>query len=38
VFAPPVGNGVSHGNLGMDLLSRASEITLDFRSMVMVIR
>jgi hypothetical protein len=38
VFAAPVGNGVSHGNLGMDLLSRASEITLDFRSMVMVIR
>ena len=38
VFAAPVGNGVSHGNLGMDFLSRASEVTLDFRPMILSIR
>ena len=38
VFFPPVGGTHSHGNLGMDLLNQASEVTIDFRSMVVILR
>jgi hypothetical protein len=38
VFSAPVGDGRSHGNLGMDLLSQASEVTVDFRSMTLGLR
>jgi hypothetical protein len=38
IFFPPVGNARSHGNLGMDLLSQASEVTIDFQSMVLSLR
>jgi hypothetical protein len=33
VFSKPVGNDSYHGNLGMDLLSQAAEVTIDFKSM-----
>jgi len=38
IFFPPVGDTYSHGNLGMDLLSQASEVTIDFQSMVVILR
>lgn len=38
IFSPPVGNARSHGNLGMDLLSQASEVTIDFESMTLSLR
>lgn len=38
IFSPPVGDARSHGNLGMDLLSQASEVTIDFRSMTLGLR
>jgi hypothetical protein len=33
VFSKPVGNDSYHGNLGMDLLSQAAGVTIDFQSM-----
>lgn len=38
VFARPVGDDRFHGNLGMDVVSQASEVTLDFRSMTLTLR
>jgi predicted aspartyl protease len=35
VFAEPVGDDFHHGLLGMDLLSRAREVRIDFRSMTL---
>ena len=33
VFAPPVGDRLRAGNIGMEVLSQASSVTIDFRSM-----
>ena len=33
IFSKPVGNDLQHGLLGMDVLSQASEVVLDFRTM-----
>jgi predicted aspartyl protease len=38
VFSKPVGNDFYHGNLGMDLLGRADEVAIDFRSMSIALR
>lgn len=38
IFSKPVGDDRLHGNLGMDLLSQAAEVTLDFQSMVLSLR
>ena len=38
VFAQPVGNEFQHGLLGMDLLSQAREVSVDFRSMSVILR
>lgn len=38
VFAHPVGNEFQHGLLGMDLLSQAREVSVDFRSMSVVLK
>jgi LAS superfamily LD-carboxypeptidase LdcB len=38
VFSRPVGNEHHHGLLGMDLLSQAREVTIDFRSMSVGLR
>jgi Aspartyl protease len=37
-FSKPVGNDAYHGNLGMDLLSQATDVTIDFQSMVITLR
>jgi aspartyl protease len=33
VFSKPVGNDLQHGNLGIDVLSQAAEVTIDFQAM-----
>jgi hypothetical protein len=38
VFARPVGDDQFHGLLGMDVLNRASEVTIDFESLVLRLR
>jgi hypothetical protein len=38
VFSAPVGAPHVHGNLGMDLLSRPSEVVIDFQSMTIALR
>ena len=38
VFPKPVGNDLRHGNLGMDLLSQASTVTIDFPTMSMTLQ
>jgi hypothetical protein len=38
VFSKPVGDSHYHGLLGMDVLSQATEVTIDFRSMTLVLR
>jgi hypothetical protein len=38
IFSKPVGNDAYHGNLGIDLLNQATEVTLDFQSMVITLR
>lgn len=38
VFSKPVGDDRFHGLLGMDVLSQAREVTLDFRSMTLTLR
>jgi hypothetical protein len=38
IFSAPVGDARSHGNLGMDLLSQAAEVTIDFQSMTLSLR
>lgn len=38
VFSKPIGNDFQHGNLGVDVLSQASEVTIDFRAMSLTVR
>ena len=38
VFARPVGDDRFHGLLGMDVLSQAAEVTIDFQSMTLTLR
>jgi hypothetical protein len=38
IFSKPVGNDSYHGNFGMDLLSQAAEVTIDFQSMSLALR
>ena len=38
LFSRPVGDDRFHGLLGMDLLSQATEVTIDFRSMTLTLR
>jgi hypothetical protein len=38
LFSRPVGDDRFHGLLGMDVLSQASEVTIDFRSMTLTLR
>jgi hypothetical protein len=38
VFSAPIGTPHVHGNLGMDLLSRPSDVTIDFPSMAITLR
>jgi hypothetical protein len=38
VFSKPVGNDSYHGNIGMDVLRQAAEVTIDFRSMSLTLR
>jgi hypothetical protein len=38
IFARPVGDDRYHGLLGMDLLSQASEVTIDFRQMALTLK
>ena len=33
IFSKPVGNDLQHGNLGLDVLTQANEVSIDFRSM-----
>jgi hypothetical protein len=38
MFSKPVGNDPQHGNLGLDVLSQAAEVTLDFEAMSLTVR
>jgi predicted aspartyl protease len=38
IFSKPVGNDVQYGLVGMDLLSQATDVTIDFRSMSLTLR
>jgi hypothetical protein len=38
VFSKPVGNDRFHGLLGMDVLSQAHDVTINFRSMTLTLR
>jgi len=38
LFSRPVGDDRFHGLLGMDILSQAAEVTIDFRSMTLTLR
>ena len=38
IFSTPVGNDIQHGDLGMDLLSQAADVTIDFQSMSLTLR
>ena len=38
IFSKPVGNDFQHGNLGMDVLSQAAEVMIDFRTMSLTVR
>jgi len=38
VFSPPIGNDLQHGNLGLDVLSQAAEVMIDFQAMSVTIR
>ena len=38
LFSRPVGDDRFHGLLGMDVLSQAAEVTIDFRSMTLTLR
>src|SRR5262249_10211142 len=38
IFPKPVGTDYQHGNLGMDVLSQAKDLTIDYRSMTVVTR
>jgi hypothetical protein len=38
IFSKPVGDERRHGNLGMDALSQAREVTIDFQAMSVTLR
>ena len=38
IFSKPVGNDLQHGNLGVDVLSQAGEVAIDFRAMSLTVR
>jgi Aspartyl protease len=38
VFSPPIGNDLQHWNLGLDVLSQATEVMIDFRAMSVTVR
>jgi hypothetical protein len=38
VFSPPIGNDRQHGNLGLDVLSQAAEVMIDFQAMSVTVR
>ena len=38
IFSSPVGNSFQHGNLGVDVLSQAADVSIDFRAMSLAIR
>jgi hypothetical protein len=38
VFSKPIGNDSQHGNLGMDVLSQAAEVMIDFQAMSLTLR
>jgi hypothetical protein len=38
VFSQPVGNDLQHGNLGVDVVSQAAEVTIDFQAMRLTMR
>ena len=38
IFSKPVGNALQHGNLGLDVLSQAAEVMIDFQSMSLTVR
>ncbi|HUL71867.1 MAG TPA: aspartyl protease family protein [Vicinamibacterales bacterium] len=38
IFSRPVGDTRRHGNLGMDVLRQASDVTIDFSSMMLTLR
>ncbi len=38
VFSKPVGNDFQHGNLGLDVLSQAAEVMMDFQAMSLIVR
>jgi aspartyl protease len=38
VFSPPIGNDLQHGNLGVDVLSQAAEVMIDFQAMSVTVR
>jgi len=38
MFFKPVGNDLQHGNLGLDVLSQSTEVTIDFQAMSLTLR
>jgi hypothetical protein len=38
VFSPPIGTDLQHGNLGLDVLSQAAEVMIDFQAMLVTVR
>lgn len=38
VFSTPMGNDLQHGNLGLDVLSQAAEVMIDFQAMSLTVR
>lgn len=38
LFFKPVGNDLQHGNLGLDVLSQATEVMIDFQAMSLTVR
>ena len=38
IFSKPVGNDFQHGNLGVDVLSQAAEVSIDFQAMSLTVR
>ena len=38
IFSKPVGNDFHSGNLGVDVLSQAAEVSIDFRAMSLTVR
>jgi hypothetical protein len=38
VFSRPVGNDLQHGNLGVDVVSQAADVTIDFLTMTLTMR